>query len=177
MWKMDKIARWFVFFVALLALLGLAACKGGGPGPTPVTCQDPKATNYGQPGACVYPPVVDSIRITNINTPVGVGEGGTIKCWSTVQVTVEYTAKPYSSIPDGPMAVMAFISDDGVRTLTGGGPGVSKLSDTVTIPVKLNCSSSLTTNYIIVRLEQITSPSRETVHASETRGFVLHWQP
>jgi autotransporter-associated beta strand protein len=47
-----------------VAMALLAGCGGGGGGgsnvrpdpPPPVTCNDPNATNNGQPGACVFPP-------------------------------------------------------------------------------------------------------------------------
>jgi hypothetical protein len=170
--------RSFGFVLALLALLGLAvltACSGSPTRPTP-DCNDPRATNYGQPGECKF---VDSIKITNINTPIGVGPGGTIKCGQNVGVTVTYTLSQfYPAIPDGLLWAGAGLSKDGIRSFEGVSEGARTLTGTVTTRIGIsNCSSPIETGYIIGTLEQTDSYSRNTIHAIDVVPYLLKWQP
>jgi hypothetical protein len=173
-----KIVRSFGFMLALSTLLGLmalAACNGGSP-TAPSKCNDSRATNYGQPGECKF---VDSIKITNINPPVGVSASGTIKCGQNVGVTVTYTLSQfYPAIPDGSLMVGASLSKDGIQTFGGGGEGIRTLTGTVTTMIGIsNCNSPIETGYIIGTLMQSDSYSRQTIHAIDVVPYLLKWQP
>lgn len=61
-WTIKLIRSRVAPLIVALALTFVAGCGGGGGGnvrpesPAPATCNDPNASNNGQPGACVYPP-------------------------------------------------------------------------------------------------------------------------
>ena len=139
-----------------------------------------QSAEVGQPAVTlsVSMPRKDEIKITNINPPTGTSAGGTIKCGSTLHVTVMYSvSQAYPTEPDGPLYVDVGLSLDGVQS-SGSGSfiSVSNFYGTLTLPVRVsNCSSPFTTNYILGQLRRIRGSN--TVYASDAMPYQLNWQP
>ncbi len=125
------------------------------------------------------PVVVDSIRIVNVNTPVGVLKGGAMQCGQYLHVTVEYTAKVHPSA-NGPLLVGVSILDDDTQILAGAGKGANSngLVTQVTISVEVQCDSPVTMNFVLAELFQVAPlGGPTTIHATDLEPFILRLYP
>lgn len=144
--------------IVMATLAASAACSGNPNGPDPVAkCNDPKATNNGHVGTCVYPPAVNEIKFMSA-TPAN---GGTIPANNLVQVQASYAVTGIPS--DDKVYAVAFLSHDGETEIAGAG-GAQRLSDpgqltgATTIVISPGTSTFHGSEYIILRIVQGPDP-------------------
>ncbi len=140
-----------------------------------------QSAEVGQPAVTlsVSMPRKEEIKITNINPPTGTSAGGTIKCGSTLHVTLKYSVSQlYPEVPNGWLFAHAGLSDDGIQTGRGSGIPVKGFYGTGTVSFGiLGCNTPFTTNYIVALLMQSDNYSNRTVHARDAVPYLLIWQP
>lgn len=167
----------FALVVLIVAVASLAACetKNLPIGPTPTTCEDNKATNFGGPLPCTYP-VVSTIHIEEVSPSSGSTVNYDHFGPSNIKIVVKFAFDPM--IP-GLVSVQGALSADCSTVIPNSAYGIrGGTSGTYTLSAGLQRASGIEqTKCVVARIVTLDSNNNVlTTIVEERTQWIFNFQ-